>query len=75
MVSQAESQLDYRWIDLMVEALDTFHNDEDVELDDVDEVFVVPEEDQDENEDMRGDDSDMEDAEEGNLNQDSEEKE
>jgi len=32
----------------MVAALSALHNDENVELDDVDEVFVVPEEDQDE---------------------------
>jgi len=71
MLSQATTRDDYVWIDLMVAALDTLHNDEDVESDDVDEVCVVPRGYQDE--DVLEDEEDAEDTEEGDLNQDSEE--
>jgi len=69
---QAISRIDYTWIDLMVAALDALHNNEDVELDDVDEVFVVPKQDQDE--DVLDDEEDAKDTEEeDDFNQDSEE--
>ena len=55
ILSQAETRDDYAWIDLLVAALDALHNDEDVKLDDVDEVFLVPDEAVD-HEDMLGDD-------------------
>lgn len=74
ILSQARTADDYAWIDLMVAALDTLHNNEDVELDDVDEVFFVPSEYQDGDENVLGDD-DAEDTDGDDTRQESEEEE
>ena len=59
ILSKAETRDDYVWIDIMVAALNALHNDDDVELNDVDEVFLVLDEPL-ELEDVLGDDHDAE---------------
>ena len=58
----------------MVAALDALHSNESVELDDVDEVFIVPDEPVDD-ENVLVDDHDVEDTEDDDTNQDTDEEE